>query len=80
MVKVQFIVVGWHFNSFPNLVQKLKLLNESNEELDVFWSCHREPSQTIKENLSYKVFPNLGLEDEAYQDNHYLYEYARGKE
>lgn len=67
MVKVKFIVVGWHFDSFSDLVQKLKLLNESNEELDVFWSCHREPSQTIKENFSYKVFPNLGLEDGAYQ-------------
>ena len=67
MVKVQFIIVGWHFDSFPDLVEELLVLNNENKELDVFWSCHRESSQMIKDNFSYKVFPNLGLEDGAYQ-------------
>ena len=67
MVKVQFIIVGWHFDAFPDLVQDLLTLNNENEDVNVFWSCHREPSQIIKDNFSYKVFPNLGLEDGAYQ-------------
>jgi len=67
MVNIQFIIVGWHFDAFPDLVQELKSLNESNSNVDVFWSCHKEPSQTVKDNFNYKVFPNLGLEDGAYQ-------------
>tara|TARA_R110000782_G_scaffold233267_1_gene319418 strand:+ start:335 stop:1033 length:699 start_codon:yes stop_codon:yes gene_type:complete len=67
MVKVQFIIVGWHFDAFPDLVQNLINLNNSNDEVDVFWSCHREPSEIIKDNFSYELFPNLGLEDGAYQ-------------
>lgn len=67
MVTIQFIIVGWHFDAFPELVEDLKSLNEANSNVDVFWSCHREPSQIIKDNFNYKVFPNLGLEDGAYQ-------------
>ena len=67
MVNIQFIIVGWNFDAFPDLVQGLKALNEDNSNVDVFWSCHREPSQIIKDNFEYKVFPNLGLEDGAYQ-------------
>lgn len=67
MVNIQFIIVGWHFDTFPDLVQDLKSLNENNPNVDVFWSCHKEPSQVIKDNFNYKVFPNLGLEDGAYQ-------------
>ena len=67
MVKIQFIIVGWHFNAFPDLIEGLTELNKNNEEVDVFWACHREPSANIKRDFNYKVFPNLGLEDGAYQ-------------
>jgi hypothetical protein len=66
-MKIQFIVVGWHFDEFPELVDSLIELNKSNDIIDIFWSCHKEPSNIIKENFKYKVFPNLGLEDGAYQ-------------
>ena len=66
-MKIQFIVVGWHFDNFPELIEGLKQLNESNNAIDIFWSCHKEPSETVKTHFEYKVFPNLGLEDGAYQ-------------
>ena len=66
-MKIQFIVVGWHFNEFPELVDQLIELNENNDTINIFWSCHKEPSKKVKENFKYKVFPNLGLEDGAYQ-------------
>lgn len=65
---IQFIVVGWHFDMYPELVQGLVELQATNSDsVKVFWSCHREPSETVKANFEYKVFPNLGLEDGAYQ-------------
>lgn len=66
-MKLQFIIVGWHFDNFPELVNQLIELNENNDNIDVFWTCHKNPSQKIKENFNYKIFPNLGLEDGAYQ-------------
>lgn len=67
-MKIQFIIVGWHFDAFPDLIDGLISLQESNQDIiNIFWSCHREPSQIIKDNFRYQVFPNLGLEDGAYQ-------------
>ena len=67
-MKIQFIIVGWHFDNFPELIEGLKQLKESNlDMIDIFWSCHKEPSDTVKQNFDYQVFPNLGLEDGAYQ-------------
>ncbi len=66
MNKIQFIVVGWHYNQLE-LIEGLKELNTNNEEIDVFWSCHNDPTDYIKENFNYKVFPNLGEEFIAYQ-------------
>lgn len=67
-MKIQFIVVGWHFDKYPDLVEELLLLKQQNSGLiKVFWTCHREPSDFIKQNFEYKLFPNLGLEDGAYQ-------------
>ena len=68
-MKVQFIIVGWHYNQ-PDFYDGLKQLNDNKHdgiEVDVFWSCHNEPPQPIKDNFKYKVFPNEGLEDGAYQ-------------
>ena len=66
-MKIQFIIVGWHFDSYPKLIEGLIDLNKNNDSISVFWSCHRDPSQVIKDNFDYHVFPNLGLEDGAYQ-------------
>tara|TARA_B100000963_G_scaffold252286_1_gene221038 strand:- start:10132 stop:10830 length:699 start_codon:yes stop_codon:yes gene_type:complete len=66
-MKLQFIIVGWHFDNFPELVDQLIELNQNNDFISVFWSCHKDPSKKIKENFDYKLFPNLGLEDGAYQ-------------
>ena len=65
-MKIQFIIVGWHFENFPELIDQLIEINQNNE-VNVFWSCHNEPPNKIKNNFSYKLFPNLGLEDGAYQ-------------
>ena len=65
-MKIQFIIVGWHFENFPELIDQLIEVNQ-NDEVNVFWSCHNEPPNKIKNNFSYKLFPNLGLEDGAYQ-------------
>lgn len=65
-MKIQFIIVGWHFDAYPEFIDQLIELNE-NGIIDIFWSCHKEPSDKVKENFDYKIFPNLGLEDGAYQ-------------
>ena len=63
-MKIQFIIVGWHFEAFPEFIDGLlELQNTNSEFINIFWSCHKEPSQRIKDNFQYKVFPNLGLED-----------------
>lgn len=66
-MKIQFIVVGWHFNNFKEFIEELKLFKNLNSDIDIFWSCHKEPTDSIKTSFDYKVFPNLGLEDGAYQ-------------
>lgn len=66
-MKIQFIIVGWHFDDFPEYVDQLIQLNADNDMIDIFWSCHKEPSDKVKENFDYKIFDNLGLEDGAYQ-------------
>lgn len=65
-MKIQFIIVGWHFDQYPEFVSQLIEL-KNNNDIDVFWSCHRDPNQIIKDNFHYQLFPNLGLEDGAYQ-------------
>jgi|9_EtaG_2_1085328.scaffolds.fasta_scaffold06555_4 hypothetical protein len=66
-MKIQFIIVGWHFDTYPEFVDQLITVNKDNDIIDIFWSCHKHPSDKVKENFDYKVFPNLGLEDGAYQ-------------
>lgn len=67
MTNIQFIVVGWHFESFPETVQKLYKLKEEVEQVDVFWIMHKPPTDFIRSNFKYKEFENLGLERGAYQ-------------
>ncbi len=66
-MKIQFIIVGWHFEKFPDTVKKLYELKEKVEEVEVFWIMHKPPNEFIKNNFEYKVFENLGLERGAYQ-------------
>ena len=65
-MKIQFIITGWHYNQLE-YYDELYDLNEENELIEVFWSCHKEPPKNIKDRFDYKLFPNLGLEDGAYQ-------------
>lgn len=65
-MKIQFIVVGWYYNQ-DSLQNGLKELNENNDNINVFYSCHKEPTQFIKDNFEWKLFPNLGEEIVAYQ-------------
>ena len=65
-MKIQFIVVGWHFHQTEYYTQ-LKELDELNEDINVFWTCHKEPNDYVRSNFNYQVFPNLGEEFVAYQ-------------
>jgi len=65
-MKIQFIVVGWYYNQ-PTMLEGLKGLQENNSNIDVFYSCHKNPPQFVKDNFKYQLFPNLGEEIVAYQ-------------
>ena len=64
-MKIQFIVTGWHFSQ-DSLIDGLHELDKDNDSVDVFWSCHREPTQNIKDKFKWKVFHNGGEECGAY--------------
>ena len=66
-MKVQFIIVGWYYEKFPEFIDQLIYLNRNFDRINIFWSCHKEPPNRIKDNFNYKLFPNIGLEDGAYQ-------------
>jgi hypothetical protein len=52
----------------PTLIDGLAELQKDNpNDVHVFWSCHREPTDFIKENFDYKVFFNGGEEYGAYE-------------
>ena len=57
---IQFIVVGWHY-SYPEWIQGLIELQKQNDNINVFWSCHREPPDIIKDNFNWKEFENIGF-------------------
>tara|TARA_B100001094_G_scaffold256799_1_gene256127 strand:- start:8572 stop:9345 length:774 start_codon:yes stop_codon:yes gene_type:complete len=65
-MKIQFIVVGWHYNQ-TEFYETLQELEKNNDSIDVFWSCHKEPNKFVKDNFKYKVFDNVGEEFIAYQ-------------
>ena len=65
-MKIQFIVVGWHYHQIE-FYEGLKDLADSNSNIDVFWSCHKEPIEYVKQNFAYQLFPNIGEEFVAYQ-------------
>ena len=65
-MKIQFIVCGWHYDQ-DSLIDGLIQLKNENDNINVFYSCHKEPTDKIKNNFEWKLFPNLGLGDGAYQ-------------
>ena len=71
-MKIQFIICGWWYDEFDgrkgitDFIDGLIELQESNDFIDVFWSCHKEPTKLVKDNFKYKVFENVGLEWGAY--------------
>lgn len=64
-MKIQFIVTGWHMNQ-SSLIDGLYELKNENDIVNVFWSCHREPTDEIKEKFDCKLFLNGGEECGAY--------------
>ena len=71
-MKIQFIICGWWYDEFDgrkgvtDFIDGLIELQNRNEFVDVFWSCHKEPTKLVKDNFKYKVFENIGLEWGAY--------------
>ena len=64
---IRFIICGWHMNQ-DTVLNGFNTLQEYNpDNVHVFWSCHKEPTDFIKENFDYKVFPNGGEEYGAYE-------------
>lgn len=67
---IWFIISGFHNENFPDFVQNMyDLVSANTDDMDIFWSCHKEPSDLVKELFpnKWELFPNLGLEDGAYQ-------------
>jgi hypothetical protein len=64
---IRFIVCGWHMNQSTLIDGLAELQKDNPNDIRVFWSCHREPTDFIKENFDYKVFSNGGEEYGAYE-------------
>ncbi len=65
-MRIKFIICGWHMNQ-DTLIDGLLQLEKENEIVDVFWSCHKEPPQKIKDNFKWKLFFNGAEEMGSYQ-------------
>jgi hypothetical protein len=59
-MKIQFIIIGWHY--FPDYINDLIELKTNNDNVNVFWVCRKEPPQIVKDNFDWKIFDNVGLE------------------
>ena len=66
-MKIKFIVLGWYYDKYKDLIDGLLELKNENDFIDVFYSCHKEPPKIIKDNFDYKSFENKGLEWGGYQ-------------
>ena len=71
-MKIQFIVCGWWYDEFDgkkgitDFIEQLNELKNENDFIDVFYSCHKEPPNIVKDNFNWKLFENVGLEWGAY--------------
>lgn len=66
-MKIWFIVCGWYYDRIEEFYAPLKELENENESVNVFWACHKEPTDYVKQNFNYKFFPKIGLSDTKYQ-------------
>ena len=70
--KIQIIICGWWFDKFDNqegqtdFIESLKWINDSNDNINVFWACHKDPIPLVKDNFEWKLYENVGLEWGAY--------------
>lgn len=64
-MNINFIIAGWHFNQ-DSLINGLHQLEQTNDNINVFWACHREPTDEIKSKFKHEVFFNGGEECGAY--------------
>jgi hypothetical protein len=71
--KIRIIICGWWFDEFDDktnqtdFIDALNQLQELNPTIEIFWSCHKEPIPSVKENFKWKLYENVGLEWGAYQ-------------
>ena len=60
-MKIQFIICGWWYDEFDgrkgitDFIDGLIELQKDNEFIDVFWSCHKQPTQLVKDNFKYNL-------------------------
>ena len=65
---IKFVVLGWYYDKYEELIDGLIEMKNGNPGIvDVFYSCHREPIDKVKENFGWKLFENKGLEWGGYQ-------------
>jgi len=74
-VKIKFVVLGWFYEKYPELIHGLKQLkNENSDIIDVFYACHKDPPNIVKDNFEWQLFDNWGLEWGGFQQT---YEYLK---
>ena len=70
--KIQIIICGWWFDEFDNqknqttFIESLKWINDSNDNINIFWACHKDPIKLVKDNFEWELYENVGLEWGAY--------------
>ena len=76
--KIQFIISGFYFDKHSDgeYLQSLKYLEDENDNISVFWSCHAEPPKSIKDGGNFIINENVGFEWGAYRKaiDHLIYQ------
>ena len=71
-MKIQIIICGWWFDKFDkqtnktDFIDQLIELNSLNDNIDIFWACHKNPISLVKNNFKWELYENIGLEWGAY--------------
>ena len=71
-MKIQIIICGWWYDKFDNkenqtdFIESLKWISENNDNIDIFWACHKDPIPLVKNNFKWELYENIGLEWGAY--------------
>ena len=69
MLKIQFIVLGWHYKPISYQKGLLELVkNNPSVDIKIYFVCKKEPTQFVKDNFDYKVYDNVGLEWKGYTE------------